>query len=87
MQTAVIFIFMGICLAIWVSQMSAASVLVQTAAGYAANILVLHTTMHLVSMALIFIFSVNSSTNLVSKTATNRLKIRIIIFINAILLF
>jgi hypothetical protein len=60
-RTAVIFIFMGICLAIWVSQMSAASVLVQTAAGYAANILVLHTTMHLVSMALIFIFSVNST--------------------------
>jgi hypothetical protein len=78
---------MGICLAIWVSQMSAASVLVQTAAGYAANILVLHTTMHLVSMALIFIFSVNSSTNLVSKLTRIGLKYVYIIFINVILLF
>jgi hypothetical protein len=58
-QTATIFIWMGVGLGIWVAFLCSASVMVQTPEGYATNILILHAVIHLVSLALIVIFTVN----------------------------
>jgi len=50
---------MGVGLGIWVGFLCAATTMVQTPEGYATNVLVLHAVIHLVSLALIIIFTVN----------------------------
>jgi hypothetical protein len=60
-KTAVIFIWMGVGLGIWVGFLCAATTMVQTPEGYATNVFILHAIIHLVSLALIVIFTVNKA--------------------------
>jgi uncharacterized membrane protein YedE/YeeE len=50
---------MGVGLGIWVGFLCAATTMVQTPEGYATNVFILHAIIHLVSLALIVIFTVN----------------------------